>query len=211
VTPATSVKPYHHGDLRNALVEAGVELAREGGPAAIVLREAARRVGVSPNAAYRHFDSLPALVTAVAQRALTDLAKAMQTEIRRCRPSGDEQADAWRTARAVGKAYVEFALREQGLFQTAFDRRAHAAASDHIEPGAVSPQDVLTERLEALVAAGLLPAADMAAARMLAWSSVHGLALLLLGPLEHLSRRERKAMVEATLDQVGAGLLPGRT
>jgi AcrR family transcriptional regulator len=54
--------PYHHGNLRHALVQASTELARDGGPSAIVLREAARRVGVSANAAYRHFSALPDLV-----------------------------------------------------------------------------------------------------------------------------------------------------
>src|ERR1700678_7784 len=50
-------KTFHHGDLRKALLEAGMALAREGGPNAIVLREATRRAGVAPNAAYRHFSS----------------------------------------------------------------------------------------------------------------------------------------------------------
>ena len=78
--PATPVRahPYHHGDLRHALIEAAVELAHEGGPGAIVLREAARRVGVSPNAAYRHFDSLPDLVVQVALVALHRMALMMQ-------------------------------------------------------------------------------------------------------------------------------------
>ena len=48
-------KPYHHGNLRAALVEAGAELARTAGPDGVVLREVARRTGVSHNAAYRHF------------------------------------------------------------------------------------------------------------------------------------------------------------
>ena len=48
-------RSYRHGDLRRALLDAGVALAREGGPDAVVLREATRRAGVVPNAAYRHF------------------------------------------------------------------------------------------------------------------------------------------------------------
>ncbi|MFZ1500903.1 MAG: helix-turn-helix domain-containing protein, partial [Giesbergeria sp.] len=48
---------YRHGDLRRALLEAGIALARDGGPTAVVLREATRRAGVAPNAAYRHFAS----------------------------------------------------------------------------------------------------------------------------------------------------------
>ncbi len=48
---------YHHGDLPNALADAATDLARSGGPEAVVLREAARRVGVSAAAAYRHYAS----------------------------------------------------------------------------------------------------------------------------------------------------------
>ena len=53
--PAIARSTYRHGDLRRALLEAGIELARSGGPDAVVLREATRRAGVAPNAAYRHF------------------------------------------------------------------------------------------------------------------------------------------------------------
>ena len=69
-------KTYHHGDLRQALVQAGLELARAGGPEAVVLREATRRAGVAPNAAYRHFANREALFGAVraAAKAGKDLA-----------------------------------------------------------------------------------------------------------------------------------------
>ena len=69
---------YHHGDLRQALVQAALELAREGGPQAIVLREATRRAGVVPNAAYRHFANHQALFEAVRSAALTALAQAIE-------------------------------------------------------------------------------------------------------------------------------------
>src|ERR1700743_2056809 len=72
---------YHHGDLRNALIAAAVALVREDGPDAIVLREAARRVGVSANAAYRHFDGLPDLIEAVRQAALDGLSASMLNEV----------------------------------------------------------------------------------------------------------------------------------
>jgi AcrR family transcriptional regulator len=210
VTLSTAAKPYHHGDLRNALVEAAVDLAREGGPSAIVLREAARRVGVSPNAAYRHFADLPDLIQAVARRALIELALAMQAEIKRHRPTGDPAEDAWCDVRAVGRGYVDFALRECGLFRTAFDRRGRFGPdADTAGEQWVSPQDLLTAGLLRLVEAGLLPPEELEPARMLAWSSVHGLALLLLGPMDDLTTEERDALIESTLDQVGRGLLSG--
>jgi len=65
---------FRHGDLRRALLEAGIELARDGGPQAVVLREATRRAGVAPNAAYRHFSSHRDLLQAVRVAALSSLA-----------------------------------------------------------------------------------------------------------------------------------------
>lgn len=209
MTPATAVKPYHHGDLRNALIEAAVELAREGGPQAIVLREAARRVGVSPNAAYRHFAALPDLVAAVARRALGGLSGALRREVARCKPSGDGRTDAWRTVVAVGRGYVNYALREPGLFMTAFDRIGHQAVllEDEVLD---SPYDVLTAALTGLVDAGLLRADQIEPAHLLAWSAVHGLAMLLLGPMSDVTGKARKDLIESTLEQVGEGLLSGR-
>lgn len=209
VTSATTAKPYHHGDLRNALIEAGVELGREGGPRAIVLREAARRVGVSPNAAYRHFASLPDLVAAVAIRALGGLAESMRREIARSKPSGDPGRDAWRYVVAVGRGYVNYALREPGLFMTAFDRVGHQGVSLD-DPALDSPYDVLTQGLTGLVDAGLLPAAQLEPAHLLAWSAVHGLAMLLLGPMSDVTGKARKMLIESTLEQVGLGLLNAR-
>jgi AcrR family transcriptional regulator len=74
-----AVRPgYHHGNLRAALIDAGVELARAGGPDAVVVREASRRVGVSHNAAYRHFPDRDALLKAVAERSMSELARLME-------------------------------------------------------------------------------------------------------------------------------------
>jgi AcrR family transcriptional regulator len=72
---------YHHGDLANALTDAATELARQGGPEAVVLREAARMVGVSATAAYRHFAGHGDLIHAVKERAQVFLAASMQDEV----------------------------------------------------------------------------------------------------------------------------------
>src|SRR3954462_15106324 len=72
---------YHHGDLANALTTAATQLARDGGPEAVVLREAARKVGVSATAAYRHFAGYDDLIHAVKECAQDDLAEAMRTEL----------------------------------------------------------------------------------------------------------------------------------
>src|SRR5207302_10214751 len=111
-TSATTAPPlrstYRHGDLRRASLEAGVELARHGGPDAVVLREATRRAGVVPNAAYRHFASRDELLRAVRSAALSALAVAIETELAGL-PLGAHPADSARGGlRAVGTAYLRF-------------------------------------------------------------------------------------------------------
>src|ERR1700730_9715948 len=62
-------KPYHHGDLKRAFIDAALALVEEGGIEAVTVREAARGAGVSPGAPFRHFESRDALLTAVAEEA----------------------------------------------------------------------------------------------------------------------------------------------
>jgi AcrR family transcriptional regulator len=75
-------KTFRHGDLRNALTAAGLEMARVGGPNAVVLREATRQAGVSPNAAYRHFANQAELLDAVRSACLSQLAAAIEVEMK---------------------------------------------------------------------------------------------------------------------------------
>lgn len=211
---APRAQPYHHGDLRRALVTAGTDLAREGGPGAIVLREAARRVGVSPNAAYRHFSSLPAMVEAVAFEALSALARSMEAELARCVPIDDPAQSAMERLGAVGRGYVRFALTEPGLFATAFTGGPAEAAGEDPDPeprgvgdSGLGPGELLAQALDGMVDAGILDPADREAAATNAWASVHGLSELLLGPLTGFSPAERETIIGDTLDLVCRGLL----
>src|SRR5579875_1562152 len=95
-------KTFRHGDLRNALLAAGLEMARAGGPGAVVLREATRQAGVSPNAAYRHFANQSALLDAVRSACISRLAMAIEAEMKKCRAGRDPKAFARKSLRAVG-------------------------------------------------------------------------------------------------------------
>ena len=106
-------KPYHHGALHSALIEASIALAREGGPDRVILREAARAAGVSHSAAYRHFSDREALLAEVSRFARNELAAEMRRRVNRTK-------DPRRRLRAVGTAYIDFALSEPGLFRAAF-------------------------------------------------------------------------------------------
>ena len=112
------LRAYHHGDLRNALVEAAVAAARVNGPEAVVVRDMARQVGVSHNAAYRHFASREDLLMAVAEVGLGGLAATMRDELDVTPPRRDPAERARRRLRAIGRAYVSYAMAEPGLFRT---------------------------------------------------------------------------------------------
>ncbi len=205
---APARQSYHHGDLRQALLTAGVELAREGGPDAVVLREATRRVGVSPNAAYRHFADREALLSAVCDAAQARLAATIDE--RYAAVTGpDDAAIARGHLRAVGTGYVAFALDEPGLFRTAFALSAdleRATDPERAGPSGRTPFELVNSALDELMASGAMPVSRRPQAEFLAWSSVHGLAMLLIeGPLRALPRSQADAITQRVVDMVEAG------
>ncbi len=203
IADADPRKRYHHGSLRSALVDASIALAREGGPDRVILREAARAAGVSHSAAYRHFADREALLAEVASFARNELAAQMRRRVNRAK-------DPRRRLRAVGTAYIDFALAEPGLFRTAFT--SHPATSgDTTDDQATDPYGVLGEVLDEAQAAGLLDARRRPGAEIAAWSAVHGLAGLLLdGPLP-TSPAGVKFSRGQVLDLIERGLLNGGT
>jgi len=207
---ASARSTYRHGDLRRVLLEAGIELARAGGPDAVVLREATRRAGVAPNAAYRHFANHQDLLQAVSAAALSQLAVGMERELGRLR-TGETPAEYARgSLRAIGTAYLRFARTEPGLFRTAFatPRNAEGAAnSAKAGKSGLDPFQLLGVALDRLVEAGVLPSERRAGAEYLAWSSVHGLAMLVLeGPLQRMTRAQARNIEQRLLDMVDKGL-----
>lgn len=211
-TPSVRRESYRHGDLRRALLEAGVALAREGGPPAVVLREATRRAGVVPNAAYRHFANRDALFDAVRGAALSALARAMEREIAQATQGLTEPAERARAAfKAVGTGYVRFAQNEPGLFRSAFAAQPydvlHEERPDYRGDAGRDPFQILCDTLDGLVASGVLSAARRPGAEFLAWSAVHGMAMLAMdGPLRRLDPAEIEAMAQRLVDMVERGL-----
>ena len=201
---------YRHGDLRRALIEAGIELARGGGPDAVVLREATRRAGVAPNAAYRHFANRRELLQAVRSAALSALAVAMEAELAELPRTGDAAGFARASLRAIGTGYLRFAWAEPGLFRTAFavpSERRDAVDPDKAGHSGLDPFELLGAALDRLVAAGVLPERRRPGAEYLAWSAVHGLAMLVIdGPLRDLPATQADAIGQRLLDMVEKGL-----
>lgn len=204
-------RPYHHGSLRSALIDAGIALARDGGPDSVILREAARAAGVSHSAAYRHFADREALLAEVSRHARSELAAQMRRGV-------DRAADPISRLGAVGTAYIDFALTQPGLFRTAFGSHPTAGGDDKLDPpttrtveaetdGAEEPYEILGDVLDQAQSAGLLDPNRRPGAAIAAWSAVHGLASLLVdGPLPATPTDIDFALGQV-LDLVARGLL----
>jgi len=157
---------YHHGSLRAEMLRFAQEAIARSGPAALSLREVARRAGVSHSAATHHFGDKAGLLTALAVEGLGDLAHRLDA----ARPEGFLE---------VGVAYVRFAVDRPGAFAVMFDQdlvhrddpalvaaRAATGRALHGDVGTILPRD-----------------ADAATGAIAAWALVHGLAALIRGDM----------------------------
>lgn len=213
--PVTPRDGYHHGNLREALVDAAVALAGESGPEGVVLRAVTRHVGVSPNAAYRHFADREALLTEVASRAMAALTASMAAR-QEAVTEQDPVERAVARLEAIGRGYVDFALAEPGLFRVCFAAPPEVAlAWDSRDPAgeepdpAADPFGVLNAALDHLVEVGWLDPVRRPGAEVLCWSTVHGFAVLHLdGPLRDVPAAKREQSLTLALAHVSRGIGP---
>lgn len=204
-----SGRSYHHGDLRRALIAAAADRARGGGPAAVTLREVTRAVGVSPNAAYRHFADRDALVRAAAGEAQRHLAEAIRRRVK-ATPAGLAPAEASiERLRRVGLAYIDFARSEPGWFETAFftqDTRASEGIVT-LDDEIVAPFRLLMDVLDDMVDAGALDPARRAFAEWPCWSAVHGFAdIAVHGPVRWQPGEVVDALAAAVVEAAITGV-----
>lgn len=167
---------YHHGALHEAILRAAVDAARRGGPQAVGVRALAKATGVSPSAVYRHVPSIEALLTEVAQIARQHLAG----HLIQCRDQAPghrtRKATARERFRAVGRGYVEFALAQPHLFDTAFA----PCTEPPPRPDDPSAWQVLVDGVGELVDAGIVAASAADDAALIAWAGVQGIASILV-------------------------------
>ena len=164
---------YHHGSLRDALIEAGRILIAERGVAGVTLSEAARRVGVTAAATYRHFTDRDDLIGELARRGFDLFALKLDTAFDAGRP------DAFRALERMGETYLAFAREEPGLYAAMF---ANAAALDAPGPGAAADRalDVLRKAAAAVLRATGRPDTDPKPLAFRIWAFSHGVATLTL-------------------------------
>ena len=203
------------GAVRDGLIAAGLELARTGGPDAVVLREATRIVGVVPNAAYRHFADRDELLAAVCAAAMGELGARMAAALARVPGERGDADGAFGRLGAVGAAYLAFAREEPGLFATAFavpDQHPYVVP-DGVRGADGSPLGQLRDVLDELVEAGLLDPRRRECVEFPVWSTVHGLAVLIeQGPLRVAPEAEISMLTDRVLGFIAESLLaPGGT
>jgi AcrR family transcriptional regulator len=186
---------YHHGDLRNSLIRAALALVAERGVEGFSLREAARTVGVSASACYRHFEDREELLAAVAHEGLDTLAEEMRVAAEA--HQGASPFDAVNRFWDYGAAYLHFALAHPAHFRVMHAVPKSAHSRDLMLPR--TPAVMAQTAMEALVASGVVAPEAAGRALLAIWTSVHGLAQLAVAgqlPLDD------ELTLEAALDAV---------
>jgi AcrR family transcriptional regulator len=206
----TARASYHHGSLRSAFLDEAWEMARTSSPAQVTLREVARRIGVSHNAAYRHFADREDLMVALSERAMTALADAMLERMATVPTEQDPVERVRARLRETGRAYVLYAIAEPQLFQLAFHLQGTAPADAPATATAQrtdGPYGILNGVLDEMADIGAMPSERRQGAEIVCWAAVHGFAeLCTKGPAGALPAQERDAMLDVLLRTVEAGL-----
>lgn len=193
---------YHHGDLATALLDAVEAIAKAEGLEAISIRACARLIGVSPSAAFRHYQDKRHLMTAFATRGLQRLLLAIDER----REEADEDVRA--QFLAAGTAYIAFAVRSPSEFRTMWRHEIVDGEDDHYR----AANELLEERLTDMLIAEDAPDPDQQERRrLLAWGAVHGLAELLVdGPLSHaVPHNEQVRLMAGVLREFFPATEPG--
>jgi AcrR family transcriptional regulator len=198
---------YQHGDLREALIQAGLKLLADGDPAALTLRAAAQLAGVSHAAPYRHFQDKQALVSAIAERGFRQLTAAMREELARC-----ASADARQRMVALGLGYFRFAKSNPASLQVIF---GGVLARKHIPPDLMAAGDEAYLTLRNEIAAGIarreLREGNPDQLALACWSLVHGASALLINGAIHRppSASAERELVTGLLRLLGEGVYAG--
>lgn len=166
-------RPYHHGNLREALIEAALSLIAEKGPGGLTFADAARAAGVSPAAPYRHFRDREALLADVAQRGFQVFAEKLTEAWDQGKP------EPLKALHRVGMAYLRFARDEPAYYAAMFESGLDIGANPELRAAAEAAFAAVRSGVEGVIAT--LPAASRPPAMMMTlhiWSQAHGIASL---------------------------------
>lgn len=165
---------YHHGNLRKALVDAAIEILKEDGVHKAGLRSVARKVGVSQAAPYSHFKDKEDLLAAVSERGFSAMAKAMEFEAMGTLTERERLL-------ALARGYIKFAVQEKSLFQLMFSSEGSLLASNlELALAKKSCRELLLNSLAEELQLTDNQEIKLATAELALWSSIHGLATLIV-------------------------------
>ncbi len=168
-------KSYHHGDLRNALIQAGLELLAEGGVQELDLRKVARRAGVSHAAPYRHFADKQALIAAINEEGFHLLAERIRSTLREVSDEPVEQL------LGVALAYVRFAKENPWLMREMFSGLTiERETFESLHTASKSVYRLYAEVIRRGQESGKIVDGDPTALAGVLWSVLHGLAMLII-------------------------------
>jgi len=174
-------RPYHHGNLREALLEQAERTVRERGVGALSLRELAREVGVSHAAPRRHFADRQALLNALAQAGFTRLGR----ELRAATDGAGDDFEA--RLLATAKAYVRFATRDAALLELMFAGK-HGEDAETLHEASTAAFAVLLELIRQGQAAGAIEPGDPERVGTVLFATVQGIAALVTGGMLEADR-----------------------
>lgn len=173
----TTDRPYHHGDLRRALIETAMGMLHEDRGWQFTLREVARRAGVSHAAPYKHFPDKAALLAEMALVGFDSLRQALTTaKPRRPKALRDEFL-------AMAGAYVRFGISNPALYRLMFSADAGKAADVHLNERALAALGVLIELLKRGQTEGVLRKRDVRGQAAACWAQMHGITMLTIDGL----------------------------
>ncbi|HTJ25258.1 MAG TPA: TetR/AcrR family transcriptional regulator [Candidatus Limnocylindria bacterium] len=200
----TRPKPYHHGDLRNALLDEALEVLRVEGSANFTLRDLARRVGVSHAAPYAHFPDKRALLAAVATIGFRALCE-------RLRAADAAAADPLERLAAIGEAYVRFGCEEPAHYRLMFtvpELRRYDGLPE-LERAALDAFAVVQHAFAVLHDGAVIRSGDRQLDAVAAWSLAHGVTLLLIDSRAGIDTRSPEVveqLVRTSIATMIAGL-----
>jgi len=167
-------RAYHHGNLRQVLIETGLKLIEEKGVQALTLREIGERIGVSRMAPYRHFADKAALVSAICVEGFILFAEDLKKAKKRAKP------DFASRMTAMGVAYVRFATEHPAYFEVMFGSLANRPDADPTTEAGARAFGLLEETIREGQASGSVQAGDSRSLALVAWALVHGIGALRL-------------------------------
>lgn len=193
--PRVDSRPYHHGGLREALIEAAEAILAEKGVEGFTLREAARRAGVSPAAPAHHFGDAAGLLTEVAILGFEGLAEALRDGNAR---GGN---DPVRRLREQGRAYVEYALARPGRFKLIFRKEKLVCEDERLHRAGAAAFGLLQQAIAQVSGKETAAFDERDRADVLAaWSLVHGFAHLAIdGEFDRMTDGESRTAFVARM------------